>query len=94
MTITFSLIDLLVLLGCALIIALIVLVCYLIKTVKNVNKLIENSEIHVVNTLENVDKISEETSTIYTRIIDKVLKILRGKATKFIQPTKSDIKKK
>ena len=94
MTITFSLVDLLVLLGCALVISLIILVCYLIKTVKNLNKLIENSESHLVNTLENVDKISEETSTIYTRIIDKVLNILKGKANKFIKPTKTDIKKK
>jgi uncharacterized protein YoxC len=80
--ITVNLMDLLVILGCALIVALIVLVCHLIKTVKNINEVIEKNEPHITNTLTNVDKMGTDTKDIYTRITEKVLTFISDKMDK------------
>lgn len=80
--ITVNLMDLLVILGCALIVALIVLVCHLIKTVKNINEVIEKNEPHITNTLTNVDKMGTDTKDIYTRITEKILTFIADKMDK------------
>lgn len=80
--ITINLMDLLVILGCALVVALIVLVCHLIKTVKNINEVIEKNEPHITNTLTNVDKMGTDTKDIYTRITEKVLTFISDKMDK------------
>lgn len=77
--ITINLMDLLVILGCALVVALIVLVCHLIKTVKNINEVIEKNEPHITNTLTNVDKMGTDTKDIYTRITEKILTFIADK---------------
>ena len=94
--ITVNLMDLLVILGCALIVALIVLVCHLIKTVKNINEVIEKNEPHITNTLTNVDKMGTDTKDIYTRITEKVLTFIADKmdkGTKSPKATKTKLDK-
>ena len=82
MTITISLIDLLAILGSVLLIALIVLVCNLVKTVKGINQIIEKNEPHITNTLSNVDKMGTDTKDIYTGITEKILKFVSNRKEK------------
>lgn len=82
MTITISLVDLLAILGCILLVALIVLVCNLVKTVKGINQIIEKNEPHITNTLSNVDKIGTDTKDIYTGITEKILKFVSNRKEK------------
>jgi uncharacterized protein YoxC len=82
MTITISLVDLLAILGCILLVALIVLVCNLVKTVKGINQIIEKNEPHITNTLSNVDKMGTDTKDIYTGITEKILKFVSNRKEK------------
>ena len=91
--ITINLMDLLVVLGCGLVIALIILVCHLIKTVKNINEVIEKNEPHITNTLTNVDKMGTDTKDIYTRITEKILTFIADKMDKTPKATKSKVDK-
>lgn len=91
--ITINLMDLLVVLGCGLVIALIILVCHLIKTVKNINEVIEKNEPHITNTLTNVDKMGTDTKDIYTRITEKILTFIADKMDKAPKATKSKLDK-
>ena len=82
MTITISLVDLLAILGCILLVALIVFVCNLVKTVKGINQIIEKNEPHITNTLSNVDKMGTDTKDIYTGITEKILKFVSNRKEK------------
>ena len=82
MTITISLVDLLAILGCILLVALIVLICNLVKTVKGINQIIEKNEPYITNTLSNVDKMGTDTKDIYTGITEKILKFVSNRKEK------------
>lgn len=82
MTITISLVDLLAILGCILFVALIVLICNLVKTVKGINQIIEKNEPYITNTLSNVDKMGTDTKDIYTGITEKILKFVSNRKEK------------
>jgi F0F1-type ATP synthase membrane subunit b/b' len=73
--------------GSVLLIFLIILVCHIIGLVKDIRKVINNSEGHITNTITNVDKISEDTSTVVARIIEKVLNLLGSKLEKSAKET-------
>ena len=80
--ITLSLMDVLVIIACVLLIFLIVLICHVVGLIKDIRKVVSDSEKHITNTMTNVDKISEDTSTVVARIIEKVLNLLGSKLEK------------
>ncbi len=77
--VTLSLVDILTIIASALLIFLIVLICHVIGLVKDIRKVVNNSETDITNAITNVDKISEDTSTVVARIIEKVLNLLGNK---------------
>ena len=80
--VTLSLVDVLTIIGCVLLVFLIVLICHIIGLIKDIRKVVNNSESHITNAITNVDKISEDTSTVVARIIEKVLNLLGNKLDK------------
>lgn len=91
--ITLSLMDVLVIIACVLLIFLIVLICHVVGLIKDIRKVVSDSEKHITNTMTNVDKISEDTSTVVARIIEKVLNLLgskleKGKGSKEVEDVK------
>lgn len=80
--VTLSLVDVLTIIACVLLVFLIVLICHVIGLIKDIRKVVSDSEKHITNTMTNVDKISEDTSTIVARIIEKVLNLLGNKLDK------------
>ena len=90
--ITLSLVDLLTIIACVLLVFLIVLICHVIGLIKDIRKVVNDSEKHITNTMTNVDKISEDTSTVVARIIEKVLNLLGSKLEKGSKETIEDTK--
>lgn len=82
MAVTLTLVDVLTIIACVLLVFLIVLICHVIGLIKDIRKVVSDSEKHIANTMTNVDKISEDTSTVVARIIEKVLNLLGSKLEK------------
>lgn len=89
--ITLSLVDVLTIIACVLLVFLIVLICHVIGLIKDIRKVVSDSEKHITNTMTNVDKISEDTSTVVARIIEKVLNLLGNKLTKDSKETTEEV---
>lgn len=92
--ITLSLVDVLTIIACVLLVFLIVLICHVIGLIKDIRKVVSDSEKHITNTMTNVDKISEDTSTVVARIIEKVLNLLGNKLTKDSKETTEEVETK
>ena len=92
--ITLSLVDVLTIIACVLLVFLIVLICHVIGLIKDIRKVVNDSEKHITNTMTNVDKISEDTSTVVARIIEKVLNLLGNKLTKDSKETTEEVEMK
>lgn len=90
--VTLSLVDVLTIIGCVLLVFLIVLICHIIGLIKDIRRVVNDSQKHITNTMTNVDKISEDTSTVVARIIEKVLNLLGSKLEKGKDSKEEDLK--
>lgn len=75
---TINLVDLLMILGCVLLVFVIVFFAHLISTVKSFKKVIDENagEIHKIMT--DASSMTGSTNTTYTKVMDKISNLLGG----------------